>query len=497
MAVAAGEQAAVLREKALDLREVAANAEAELATLSQAQLREANERLLIAAVQAQTLAEAAESAAAQMSYMATHDALTGLPNRSLLTDRLGQAITLAQRHGKRVALMYLDLDHFKHTNDSLGHAVGDELLQATARRLQDSVRQSDTVCRQGGDEFLVLLTEVDAARDAALTAEKLVEALAEPYLVGGHRLHLSVSIGVSLYPDDGTDIEALVRNADTAMYHAKRNGRNNYQLFAPEMSVRALARQSVEVKLRQALDRDAFVLHYQPKVNLSTGAIVGAEALVRLQQSGHPLLYPAHFVAVAEDSGLILRLGRWVLSEACRQTAAWLHAGLDVGQVAVNVSAAEFHNKDFVSGVRDVLATTGLDPHYLEFELTESGLMHDTDRTTGTLRALRDLGVALAVDDFGTGFSSLSYLRRFPINTIKIDQSFVQDIGAASGEAILVNAIIAMGRSLKLRVVAEGIETRRQRDYLHAQECGEGQGYWYSRPVDAPAFAALLDTGRD
>jgi diguanylate cyclase (GGDEF)-like protein len=455
-------------------------------------LREANERLVVAAVQAQALREAAEGAAAQLSHMASHDYLTGLPNRALLTDRLAQAMALAQRRRKRVALMYLDLDHFKHINDSLGHSVGDQLLQLVGKRLQDSVRQSDTVCRQGGDEFVILLSEVDAAADATLSAGKVLESLAPPFLIGGNRLHVGVSIGVSMYPDDGADVETVLRNADTAMYQAKREGRNNYRVFQPDMNVRAVARQSVEVALREAIDGERFVLHYQPKINLATGAITGAEALVRMQRPNHPLLYPAQFVGIAEDCGLILPIGKWVLERACHQAARWLRCGLDVGQIAVNVSAIEFHGRDFLTGVQSILADSGLDPLHLALELTETGLMQDTERTIEVLHALKDLGIGLAIDDFGTGYSSLSYLRRFPIDTLKIDQSFVQDIRAENCDALLVGTIIAMGRSLKLQVVAEGIETGQQVAYLQAQNCVEGQGFYFSRPVTADAFANML-----
>ncbi len=486
------ENAVTMREQMLQLWEDAARARTEFAALTAAQLREANERLVVAAVRAQAMTEEAEGAAAQMSHMASHDFLTGLPNRALLRDRLAQAIALAQRHGNRVALLFLDLDHFKHINDSLGHAVGDQLLQLAARRLQEHVRQSDTVCRQGGDEFVLLLADVEAAQDAAQSAEKLVRAMAEPYLIGAHRLHVTVSIGVSIYPDDGAGADAVLRNADTAMYHAKSSGRNNYALFTGEMNLRAVARQSVEVALRQALDQRQFVLHYQPKFNLQSGAITGVEALVRLQRSDRELVYPTDFVAIAEDCGLIAQIGHWVLFEACRQAAAWRQVGHAIGQIAVNVSAAELHGKDFLSGVRAILGDTGLDPRHLEFELTESGLMHDTQHTTTVLHALKDLGVQIAIDDFGTGYSSLSYLRRFPIDTLKIDQSFVHDIQDDTQEAILVGAIIAMGDSLKLRVVAEGIETRQQLAYLQSRHCSEGQGYYFGRPVEAAQFAALM-----
>ena len=459
-----------------------------------AQMLEANERLIAATIHAQAMTKAAELATEQMSYMAEHDVLTGLPNRSLLTDRLLQSIALAQRHDKKVALMYLDLDHFKHVNDSLGHAVGDQLLQSVAKRLQTCVRLSDTVSRQGGDEFVVLLTEIDEVQDALLTADKVIEAMARPHSISGNQLHVTISIGISIYPDDGSDIEAMLRNADTAMYQAKNTGRNHYHLYHPDMNARAVARQAVEQALHLALEERRFVLHYQPKVNLDTGAITGSEALIRMQGSDNQLVYPEHFIAVAEECGLILPIGRWGLREACRQAQAWLQAGLDIGQIAVNVSAREFHSRDFLGSVISILADTGLDPGHLELEMTESGLMQDTEPTTVLLNALKKLGVNIAIDDFGTGYSSLSYLLRFPIDTLKIDQSFVQELEndtGGSGEAI-VSAVIGMGTSLKQRVVAEGIETRQQLAFLQAHHCAEGQGYYFSRPVPAAEFAALL-----
>jgi len=488
------EEVATQREKVLRAQEEAARAKAELIAHNEAQLREANENLVVATVRAQTMAEAAEEATAQMSHMAKHDFLTGLPNRALLTDRLAQSIALAQRHGKKVALLYLDLDHFKPINDSLGHTVGDRLLQSVAKRLQACVRLSDTVCRQGGDEFVVLLGEVQAVPDACLAAEKLIEAMAEPHLIDSHRLHVTLSVGISLYPDHGQDVETVLQNADIALYRAKQSGRNTHQVFSPEMNVRAVARHSVEETLRRALDRREFVLHYQPKVNLANGLVTGAEALVRLQSAGRDLVGPTEFVRVAEDCGLILPIGQWVMREACRQTAAWLQAGLDLGQIAVNVSAIEFRGKDFLAGVHAILDDTGLDPRHLELELTESGLMRDTELTTANLRALKGLGVRIAIDDFGTGYSSLSYLRRFPIDTLKIDQSFVRDIDGAAGKAI-VGAVIAMGLSLEQRVVAEGIETPQQLAFLQSHHCAEGQGFFFSRPVAAEAFATLLEAG--
>jgi diguanylate cyclase (GGDEF)-like protein len=490
------QETADLRQEAADQREEAANVKAMLIANIQAQLREANERLVVATIDAQTMTEAAELAAEQMSHMAEHDFLTGLPNRALLTDRLSQSIALAQRHGKKVALLYLDLDHFKHINDSLGHTVGDTLLQSVAKRLQTCVRLSDTVSRQGGDEFVVLLPEVEEAQDAVVTARKLIEAMARPHLVDGHRLRVTISVGISIYPDDGKDIETVVRNADAAMYHAKKTGRNNYQLFIPEMNTRAVARQSVEQALQRALEQYTFVLHYQPKVNLETGAVTGAEALIRMQESDDQLVYPAHFIGTAEECGLILPIGGWALREACRQARAWLQSGLDIGRIAVNVSSREFHGKDFLAGVVSVLNDTGLDPRNLELEMTENVFMQDTAPTTVILQALKKLGVRIAIDNFGTGYSSLSCLLRYPIDTLKIDQSFVQNLDGDtgnSGEAI-VSAVIAMGTSLKKRVVAEGIETQQQFAFLESHRCDEGQGFYFNQPVPADEFAALLQT---
>jgi diguanylate cyclase (GGDEF)-like protein len=498
------QEAANLRREATDLREQAAQfrnklinvgGEIEKATTaldvhSDELLLEANEQLVIATVRAQTMAEIAEQSARQMAHMAEHDFLTGLPNRALLTDRLERSIALAKRQNKKVALMYLDLDHFKHINDSLGHSIGDQLLQSVAKSLLSCVRFSDTVSRQGGDEFVVMLADVEDADGAVLTAQKLMEAVSQTHLIGIHRLHVTLSIGISLYPDDGKDIETVVRNADTAMYYAKKSGRNKYQVFTPEMKVRAVRRQSVRQALHKALELDRFVLHYQPKVNLETGAITGAEALVRWQRSNKRLAYPTQFISIAEDCGLIVPIGRWVLREACLQTQAWLRDGLEIDQMAVNVSAMEFQEKDFLAGVHEILTDTDMDPRHLTFELTETGLMQDTQKTMSTLHELKDMGAQIAIDDFGTGYSSLSYLRSFPIDELKIDQSFVQDIDGGPGDAI-VSAVIAIGKSLKHRVVAEGIETPEQLAFLQSRDCAEGQGYYFCRPVAADAFAEL------
>ncbi len=499
-AIIASEQTMMLREKALSRREnklvaqtEAATSDGSLSAINQHQLQEANERLVVSSIHAQQMAEAAELASAQISHLVEHDTLTGLPNRALMTDRLMQSITLAERHGKQVALMFLDIDHFKYINDSLGHEVGDKLLLSIAKRLQTGVRLSDTVSRHGGDEFVVLLSEVSGKQDAIQIAEKLLNLMIEPHEISGNLLHVSMSIGISLYPRDGKDAQAMIRNADTAMYQAKKKGRNNYQIFTPSMNEHAVARQSIEQALHRALEQEEFVLHYQPKVNLTTGHITGAEALIRWQRSEHQLLYPTDFIDIAEDCGLILPIGNWVIHEACQQSQFWLQSGLSLNQIAVNVSSKQLHHKDFVSGVRSILQQTGLNPHHLEIELTESGLMQDTE-TTELLEAIKALGVQIAVDDFGTGYSCLSYLRHFPIDTLKIDKSFVQDIEAGTGEAI-VSAIIAMGLSLKHRLVAEGVETQKQLNFLQAFNCCEGQGHFFSQALAAEDFAKLLSTG--
>jgi diguanylate cyclase (GGDEF)-like protein/PAS domain S-box-containing protein len=438
---------------------------------------------------------AAEAMATKMAHLAQHDFLTGLPNPVLLNDRIAQAIILAERRGTTLAVLFLDLDNFKHINDSLGHAVGDQLLQSVAHRLTSCVRSSDTVSRQGGDEFVILVSEDQHAEDAALTAEKILAALAMSHSVGEHELHVTPSIGISIYPADGQDAETLIKNADTAMYQAKEKGRNNYQFFKSEMNLRAVERQVIETDLRHALERHEFVLHYQPKVNLATGMITGAEALLRWMHPQWGMVLPDRFVPIAEESGLILPIGRWVLREACAQARRWEAAGLKPASIAVNISALEFRHKDFVEGVRTILNETGLAPRCLQLEITESVLMRDAESSTAILQRLKNMGVQLAVDDFGTGYSSLSYLHQFPIDVLKIDQSFVQDITSPKGNGIIVSAVIAMGTSLKQRVVAEGVEEQVQLAFLKARNCEEGQGYFFSLPLIAEQYAALLAAG--
>ena len=356
----------------------------------------------------------------RMSRLAQYDSLTDLPNRMLLNDRLTHAIALAQRHRHRLAVLFLDVDRFKHVNDSLGHDIGDRLLQSVARRLLACVRTSDTVSRQGGDEFVILLSEVAHTQDAAATAAKILRALSPPHRIDQHNLHSTASIGIVIYPDDGTDSETLLKHADFAMYHAKDTGRNNYQFFKPDMNVRALERQSLESDLRRAIERDEFVLHYQPRMNLKTGAVVCVEALIRWRHPHRGLVLPTHFVPIAEDCGVVASVGQWVLREACRQARAWQSEGLPPLSIAVNISAVELRGKDFVAGVRAILTETGLAPRYLELELTETFLMQDRQSTATVLQALKQLGVQLALDDFGTGFSSLSHLKSFPMDTLKI-----------------------------------------------------------------------------
>src|SRR6266478_3228816 len=432
----------------------------------------------------------------QLSHLAQYDVLTELPNRTLLNDRLTQAIASARRHGTGLAVLFVDLDRFKHINDSFGHATGDALLQSVARRLLACVRISDTVSRLGGDEFVIVLSELGEVQDAAITASKVLTMLAAPHSVGQHDLDVTVSVGVSAFPYDGQDAETLIKSADIAMYHAKENGRNNYQFFEKDMNVRAVELQALEGSLRHALERQEFMLHYQPKVNLETGAITGAEALVRWLHPDRGLVPPAQFVPIAEDTGLILPIGQWILREACRQARAWLDAGLGPMPVAVNISTVEFRSKHFLEGIRAILMETGLEPPFLELEVTESVLMQHPESTASVLRALKSIGVRLAVDDFGTGYSSLSYLRRFPIDVLKLDRSFLHDIACPeTKDAAIVNAVITMGKSLKHRVIAEGVETEEQLTFLRAHRCDEGQGFYFSPPVAAEQFAELLAGG--
>ena len=438
---------------------------------------------------------AAQAESREMSRIAQHDALTGLPNRLVFNDRLTQAIALASRQNKQLAVMFVDLDHFKKINDSLGHDVGDKLLQSVAERLTTCLRRSDTVSRLGGDEFVVLLAQVEHAEDAAYSAQKILRALSAPHIIDNKSLDLNVSIGVSTYPSDGDNAGDLMIRADNAMYEAKEHGRNNYKFFRHEMHERLAERQALEADLRYALGRNEFLLHYQPILSLQTGKITGMEALIRWLHPQRGMVYPGQFVSIAEECGLILPIGQWVLLEACKQAQTWKDSGLGVVPISVNVSAAEFEAKDFLSGVRAVLIATGVEPQHLELELTESVLMRDAETTVITLAKLKNMGVRIAIDDFGTGYSSFTYLRRFPSDALKIHQSFVQEITADPGDAAIVSAMISLGGSLKQRVVAEGVETLAQLEFLQRHGCGEGQGYFFSAPVGAGQAGELFTNG--
>jgi diguanylate cyclase (GGDEF)-like protein/PAS domain S-box-containing protein len=438
---------------------------------------------------------AARARSVEISHQAQHDSLTDLPNRVLFNDRLRQAISLVERQGKQLALMFVDVDHFKRINDSLGHAIGDKLLTSVAKRLVSCVRRTDTVSRLGGDEFVVLLSQVEREEDAAVSARKILRALASPHIIDGKSLDVSVSVGVSTYPTDGPDGESLMNKADIAMYEAKQNGRNTYQFFRSEMQAGLADKQLLERDLRYALGRNEFVLHYQPKFNLRTGEITGVEALIRWLHPQRGMISPAQFLPIAEDCGLILSIGRWVLLEACKQARSWSAAGLGAVPVAVNVSAAEFGSKDFLSGVRSVLIATGVEPANLELELTETVLMRDPESAVEKLRALKAIGVQLSIDDFGTGFSSFTYLQRFPVDTLKLDQSFVQEISEDHTDATILSAMINLGNSLGRLVIAEGVETRAQLKFLQHHGCGQGQGYYFSRPVAAEQAGKLFKVG--
>lgn len=420
------------------------------------------------------------------------DSLTGLPNRVLLRDRLDHAMALAQRNRRRLAVLFIDVDRFKQINDSLGHAIGDALLCSTAQRLRGCVRQSDTVSRFAGDEFVLVLDELSSVEDAALIADKILVAMNAPHAIEGHDLHVTVSMGVSIYPDDGGDAESIIRNADIAMYHVKEAGRNSYEFFSTQMNVQVVEQQSVERDLRLALDRGEFELYFQPKVALSSGAISGVEALVRWHHPERGIVLPGQFIAVAESSGLIVPIGRWILRDACRQARDWIEEGFEPMALAVNISAVELRSKGFVASVRAALDATGLPPSLLELELTETALIQNAKTADTVLRAVKSMGVGIALDDFGTGYSSLSLLKRFPVDTLKIDSSFVHDMTTDPGDAAIVRAVIAMARTLRRNVVAEGVETSDQLRMLRAEGCAQGQGFLFGRPTTAGDLASRV-----
>jgi diguanylate cyclase (GGDEF)-like protein/PAS domain S-box-containing protein len=432
---------------------------------------------------------ATRSLSLKLAHLAQHDSLTDLPNRALFNDRLTQAITLARRHHTSLAVLYLDLDRFKQINDSLGHAIGDRLLQSVAMRFSSCIRASDTVSRQGGDEFVILLSEVAHAQDAAVCADKVIHSLKMPFLLDEHELHVTASVGIVIYPEDGTEVAALLQNADSAMYEAKGRGRNNYQFFRLDLNSSANERQNLEGALRHAIQRHEFELHFQPIINLATGAIAGVEALLRWRHPTLGVVLPTQFIWIAEESGLIVPIGQWVLREACAQAQSWQVDGLPPLRLGVNISAVELRSPEFVPGVAAILAETGFSPRQLELELTETFLLQDSKSTALVVNALKGLGVQLALDDFGTGYSSLSYMRRFPIDALKVDRSFVRDLTTDADDASVVRAVVNMGSSFHMRVTAEGVETQEQLRFLGQNGCSEAQGYYFSPPLTAAGFA--------
>jgi len=423
-----------------------------------------------------------------LQYLAYKDTLTGLPNRTLFQDRLEQAMRQADRNQTLVVLMFLDLDRFKNINDTLGHRIGDQLLVNAAQRFKDCVRVSDTVARLGGDEFTVILTNLPDSSAVTIVAQKLIAALAAPFFLSAHEIVMTTSIGITIYPNDASTVDDLLKNADTAMYHAKDRGRNNYQFFSQEMHARAFQRLTIESDLRRALERDEFRLYFQPQVNVNTKRITAIEALVRWQHPSQGLLVPGHFIPVAEESGLILPLGEWVLRAACQQNQAWREMGLPAVRVAVNLSGKQFKQLGLVEKIDHILAETGLAPDSLELEITESTLIEDMQKTIETLMVLRERGIQISVDDFGTGYSSLGYLKRLPINTLKIDRSFVSTVNTNPDDASIAATIIAMAHELNLRVIAEGVENEGQLNFLRERACDEAQGYLFGKPQSSEAF---------
>jgi diguanylate cyclase (GGDEF)-like protein/PAS domain S-box-containing protein len=428
----------------------------------------------------------------KLRFVATHDALTGLPNRVMFGQRLDHALVQAQRHRRRLAVLFLDLDRFKLINDTLGHEFGDVLLREVARRLRDSLRASDTVARLGGDEFVVLLEDLPEALTVATVAQKIIAAVGERHVLAGREYHVTASVGASTFPDDAADAPTLLKNADIAMYRAKEQGRNTFQFYSSQLNLHSAQRLNLESGLRRAIEREEFILHYQPQVDVRTGRITGAEALVRWLHPELGLLPPGRFISIAEESGLIVPIGHWVLRTACAAQRAWTDRGLPPLRLAVNLSARHFMRNDLVRDISAALADTGGDPGRLELEITETSVMEDPERVVALLHQIRDIGVSVAIDDFGTGHSSLAYLKRFPVDNLKIDRSFISDVPADKNNVAITQAVIAMGHSLGMRVIAEGVETRAQLNFLLAQKCDEYQGYFFSKPLAEEEFTALL-----
>jgi diguanylate cyclase (GGDEF)-like protein/PAS domain S-box-containing protein len=432
----------------------------------------------------------------RLNYMAFHDSLTALPNRSLFYDRIFHGLARARRSNSKLALMLLDIDRFKIINDSLGHDSGDLLLKAIALRLNEGVRDMDTVARLGGDEFVVVLEGVHDLDDVIFVANKLLVTLARPLEISGHEITTTVSIGVSIFPDDGSDTDELLKNADIAMYKAKEAGKNNCQFYAKGMSATAVNYLMLENDLRRAVEQEQLILHYQPQVDLKTGELTGVEALVRWQHPERGLVSPAHFIPLAEETGMIVPIGEWVLREACRQQKAWLNAGKQVGKMAVNLSPRQFRQKNFPGKVEAILRETQLKAEYLELEITESCAMEHAGETINQLNQLNQMGLFLAIDDFGTGYSSLAYLQRFPIQKLKIDSSFVHDIQDDDNDAAIAKSIIGLAHNMQLNVVAEGIETEAQAEWLRQQGCDQGQGFLYAKPLTPKQFESHFQGSR-
>ncbi|MBT9612853.1 MAG: EAL domain-containing protein [Burkholderiales bacterium] len=460
------------------------------AELSVGEVKFAGEHLFIGAMRDIAERKATE---ARVNHLANHDSLTNLPNRNLLQDRARQSLMQASRQQQRVGIVFIDLDHFKTINDSLGHHVGDRLLQTVAARIRSCLRDEDTVARQGGDEFIVVLPNIKRFEDIGIVAQKLIVSLSAPYSIDGAELHTSASIGVAVYPDDGPDVETLMRNADIAMYYAKATGRNNFQFFTPQMNQAASERLQIESSLRQALTRDEFTLHFQPIVNLVSGQIGAAEALLRWNPSSGPI-GPERFIPVAEETGLIVPIGEWVIRHACRERQKWEVLGISQPRMVINISARQFAQRNLVATVGRILQEVDLSPEQIGIEITESLLMERPEDTIRTLTTFSNMGVQISVDDFGTGYSSLSYLKRFPLDKLKVDRSFVRDIATDPDDAAIVTAIIAMAHSLNIKVVAEGVETEEQLKFLNSRGCDEYQGYYFSRPMPSAEFIAKLSS---
>jgi diguanylate cyclase (GGDEF)-like protein/PAS domain S-box-containing protein len=429
-------------------------------------------------------------------HQAFHDTLTGLSNRMLFKDRLSHALAHAKRNKQMLAVIFLDLDRFKLINDTLGHEIGDQLLKSVALRLKKCMREDDTIARLGGDEFTLLMPEIDKSESAAKVAQKIIEEILQPFHIGDHELYISTSIGIALYPSDGEDADTLLKNADTAMYLAKERGRNNYQFYTPALNKKTIERMTMENELRRAIERKEFVLHYQPKVNIKTHKIIGMEALVRWQHPVRGLIPPADFIPIAEETGMIVPLGEWVLHTACAQNKAWQDAGFEPLSISVNLSGCQFQLQNLAVVIKRILKETDLAPFWLELEITESTAMQNADYTIETLHKLKEMGVQFSIDDFGTGYSSLSQLKRFPVDKLKIDKSFVVEIGTGQDSEIIASTVIVLGKSLNLGVIAEGVETVEQLDFLKKHQCNEMQGFLFSKPVTADEFSALLEQNK-